>query len=176
LQTDHTIIKRKTFHKHSMYGKIRESDGKLLGDHDSTGDKPFLKPDNLRPEASSKIRVYTVDIGLLSGGLFHSINTYQQTQRKVSMTVERWQLRVSGKVQGVSYRAYTEQKAGELGLTGTVKNLPGGDVEIIAEGTPDDLEALQDWCRNGPPQAMVENVSTETQAPTGEFNDFRVVY
>jgi len=49
-------------------------------------------------------------------------------------------------------------------------------VEIIAEGTPDDLEALQDWCRNGPPQAMVENVSTETQAPTGEFNDFRVVY
>jgi acylphosphatase len=92
------------------------------------------------------------------------------------MTVERWQLRVSGKVQGVSYRAYTEQKAGELGLTGTVKNLPGGDVEIIAEGTPDDLEALQDWCRNGPPLAMVENVSTETQAPTGEFNDFRVVY
>jgi|TARA_B100000749_G_scaffold13691_1_gene10951 thiosulfate dehydrogenase len=37
-----------TFHKHSMYGQVRESDGKLLGDHDNTGDKPFLKPDTVR--------------------------------------------------------------------------------------------------------------------------------
>ena len=46
-----TAEKHKNFHKHSMYGKIRESDGKLLGDHDHTGDKPFLKPDNLRPRS-----------------------------------------------------------------------------------------------------------------------------
>jgi len=92
------------------------------------------------------------------------------------MTVERWRLRVSGKVQGVSYRAYTEQKAGELGLTGTVRNLPGGEVEIIAEGPREDLEALATWCQDGPPQAMVENVSSRMQAPTGEFSDFQVVY
>jgi thiosulfate dehydrogenase len=46
-----TAEKHKNFHQHSMYGKIRESDGKLLGDHDNTGDKPFLKPDNLRPRS-----------------------------------------------------------------------------------------------------------------------------
>ena len=37
-----------TFHKHSLYGQVRESDGKLLGDHNNTGDKPFLKPDSVR--------------------------------------------------------------------------------------------------------------------------------
>lgn len=92
------------------------------------------------------------------------------------MTIERWQLRVSGKVQGVSYRAYTEQKAQELGLTGQVRNLPDGQVEIIAEGAQAELEALKDWCFSGPPQARVDDVAVKTQTPTGEFSDFRTAH
>jgi len=92
------------------------------------------------------------------------------------MTIERWQLRVSGKVQGVSYRAYTEQKAQDLRLTGLVRNLPDGQVEIIAEGPQNDLEALKDWCLSGPPQARVDDVATETHAATGEFSGFRIAY
>ncbi len=90
------------------------------------------------------------------------------------MTKKRWHLLVSGKVQGVSYRAATEQKALELGLKGMVRNLPDGRVEIIAEGPEDNLRTLKDWCFEGPDLAMVEDVSTETQTPTGEFTKFRV--
>lgn len=50
------------------------------------------------------------------------------------MDTKRWQLLISGRVQGVYYRASTEQKASSLGLTGFARNLPDGRVEIIAEG------------------------------------------
>ncbi|MBB5320421.1 c-type cytochrome [Marinobacter oulmenensis] len=46
-----TAEKHSNFHKHSMYGKVRDSDGRLLGDHDNTGSKPFLKPDNIQPRS-----------------------------------------------------------------------------------------------------------------------------
>lgn len=91
------------------------------------------------------------------------------------MADQRWHLLVSGKVQGVSYRAYTEQKALELRLTGIVRNLPDGRVEIIAEGPEAQLEALKSWCLSGPPHAAVEDVVAQTQTATGEFTAFRVV-
>jgi len=91
------------------------------------------------------------------------------------MTAQRWHILVSGKVQGVSYRAYTEQKARELGLTGIVRNLSDGRVEIIAEGPEAELETLNSWCFSGAPQAAVEDVVTQTQTATGEFTEFRVV-
>lgn len=100
---------------------------------------------------------------------------HESEKRKVVMTIKRWHLLVSGKVQGVSYRAYTEQKAADLGLTGVVRNLPDGRVEIIAEGSEAELQALQDWCFSGPPLAVVEDVVKETQTATGEFTRFRVV-
>lgn len=68
---------------------------------------------------------------------------------------------VTGRVQGVWYRASTEEKARELGLTGYVKNEPDGSVYIEAEGDEPALDALVAWCRQGPPLARVENLQTE---------------
>lgn len=66
---------------------------------------------------------------------------------------------VSGQVQGVFFRASAKEKADELRLTGTVSNLAGGEVEIIATGEKEQLKALEDWCWTGPPRAKVDNVS-----------------
>ena len=63
-----------------------------------------------------------------------------------------------GRVQGVFYRASTKRKADELGLTGWVRNLPNGDVEVMAYGEKEELEALYQWCKHGPPMASVIQV------------------
>jgi acylphosphatase len=74
---------------------------------------------------------------------------------------------VSGRVQGVSYRASTAAKARQLNLAGWVKNLPNGNVELEAEGSPDQVAALVTWCHHGPPSARVDQVSVEELAPVG---------
>lgn len=81
---------------------------------------------------------------------------------------------VSGTVQGVGFRAATQQQASSTGLTGTVRNLPGGDVEVVASGTDDRLADLADWLGHGPSSAVVRHVSTE---PVGgaSFDGFRVI-
>ena len=81
---------------------------------------------------------------------------------------------VEGKVQGVFYRQSTREKAAELGVTGTVKNLPDGTVEIIATGTPDQLEQLTQWCNHGPPRAVVTKVSS-TPLPLQPFRNFIII-
>lgn len=68
---------------------------------------------------------------------------------------------MSGKVQGVFYRQSTLQKAQELAITGTVKNLPNGDVHVMATGTPDQLQQLVNWCKQGPSRAAVSSVQVE---------------
>jgi acylphosphatase len=65
---------------------------------------------------------------------------------------------VRGRVQGVCFRAGTQQLAADLGLTGWVKNCCDRSVEIHAEGARDKLEELVAWCRKGPPAAFVSNV------------------
>jgi acylphosphatase len=70
-------------------------------------------------------------------------------------------LLISGRVQGVFYRAWTEANARALGLTGWVRNLAGGDVEIHAQGSEEAIEALVRRCWEGPARAQVENISVE---------------
>lgn len=89
------------------------------------------------------------------------------------MAIKREHLLISGKVQGVSFRAYTEQEARALGLTGIVRNLSDGRVEIIAEGEESQLDALKQWARDGSPQAVVDDIDAEIQPATGEFDSFR---
>lgn len=69
-----------------------------------------------------------------------------------------YQIRVTGKVQGVFYRASTKTMADGLGVKGWVKNEPDGSVLIEAEGTKDKLIDLMTWCRKGPVHAEVTNV------------------
>ena len=82
---------------------------------------------------------------------------------------------VSGRVQGVAFRASTAAKARQLGLAGWVKNLPNGSVELEAEGSPDQVAALVTWCHHGPPAARVDQVAVEELAPLGD-DDFDVRY
>ncbi|MGB5671757.1 MAG: acylphosphatase, partial [Sedimenticolaceae bacterium] len=68
---------------------------------------------------------------------------------------------VSGRVQGVWFRASTRQRAQELGLTGRAVNLADGRVEVIACGEPAALDALAAWLWHGPEMASVEDVVSE---------------
>lgn len=68
---------------------------------------------------------------------------------------------VSGIVQGVYYRQSTKEKALELGISGIVKNLPDGNVHILATGTSELLDQLVQWCKQGPKHAKVTEVNVE---------------
>jgi acylphosphatase len=65
---------------------------------------------------------------------------------------------VSGKVQGVCFRAATRDEARRLGLRGYARNLPDGRVEVLAAGEAAALDALMQWLRHGPPLARVDGV------------------
>lgn len=68
--------------------------------------------------------------------------------------------RISGRVQGVWYRQSTLERATALGLTGWVRNLPDGRVEVLACGDTAKVESLRDWLWQGPPMASVSDVET----------------
>jgi acylphosphatase len=78
---------------------------------------------------------------------------------------------VSGRVQGVFYRASTRSRAEALGLTGYAKNLPDGRVEVLACGEPEAVRQLCDWLWEGPPAARVETVECREvdEAPPSRF-------
>jgi acylphosphatase len=72
---------------------------------------------------------------------------------------------VRGQVQGVFYRNWTIEQARALGLTGWVRNLRSGDVEILANGADADVAELIQRCRRGPPAAVVEEVEVVDAVP-----------
>jgi acylphosphatase len=83
---------------------------------------------------------------------------------------------VSGRVQGVAFRFFTEKWALSFGLTGWVRNLFDGRVEVVAEGGRDELYRFLELLREGPLHAHVEDVTVDWQDYSGEFTDFRVVF
>ncbi|MGK7953280.1 MAG: acylphosphatase [Xenococcaceae cyanobacterium] len=85
-------------------------------------------------------------------------------------------LTVSGKVQGVFFRHYTRQQALKLGLRGYVKNLVNGDVEIVAQGDPPQVDRLIEWAKSGSPAAEVNNLKLEVMFNEDEFQDFAIRY
>ena len=88
--------------------------------------------------------------------------------------MKRVHLIVSGRVQGVWYRSSTQEKAQQLGLTGWVRNVPGGQVEIVAEGKVNSVDTLVSWASRGPSLARVDHLKVEEEAYAGEFEDFGV--
>ncbi len=81
---------------------------------------------------------------------------------------------VSGKVQGVWFRKYTQEKARQLGLKGYVKNLPDGRVEVHAQGEPEKLEVFEKWLYTGSPMSKVDSVET-MDAEWMNFENFEIV-
>jgi acylphosphatase len=81
---------------------------------------------------------------------------------------------VRGMVQGVGFRWATEREATKLGVRGYVRNLPNGDVEIVAEGRRDAVDRLIAWAKYGPSGSRVEDVVVTEQDATGEFGDFGI--
>ncbi|HCZ35838.1 MAG TPA: acylphosphatase [Cytophagales bacterium] len=80
---------------------------------------------------------------------------------------------ISGKVQGVYYRASAKQKADELGVKGFVRNQPSGSVYIEAEASNEVLQKFMEWCWQGPERAQVQQVET-SEAPLQNFTEFEV--
>ena len=87
--------------------------------------------------------------------------------------VKAVQVRITGFVQGVSFRYCTRERAGQLGVTGWVRNEPDGSVTGHFEGTADAVDALVGWCADGPRLARVSKVAVVDTEPTGA-HDFLV--
>ena len=83
---------------------------------------------------------------------------------------------ISGKVQGVFFRATTKEMAERYGVKGWVRNLRDGRVEAVFEGDEEAVKRLIEWCHVGPPAARVDNVEVEYEEYKGEFEDFRIRY
>lgn len=90
--------------------------------------------------------------------------------------MQRLQAIISGRVQGVSFRYYTQQEAQKLGVKGWVRNRPDRTVEVTAEGDRDKLDKLLAFLHHGPPAAKVDSVNVTWSDGTGEFDDFRITY
>ncbi len=80
---------------------------------------------------------------------------------------------VHGSVQGVFFRASTQSQASEHSLTGWVRNLPDGTVEIHAEGDKESLDRFIEWCRQGPPADNVQRLDLDWVA-SQSLSDFEV--
>ena len=83
---------------------------------------------------------------------------------------------VSGRVQGVGFRYFVLRAAEPLGITGYVRNLRDGTVEIIAEGSPIDVRALAMDLLAGPPHGRVDEVDKTDLPITGQYTGFEIRY
>jgi acylphosphatase len=85
----------------------------------------------------------------------------------MAMTEEpiRRRVQVSGRVQGVAFRASARAEARARGVSGWVRNRADGSVEAVFEGAPQAVAALVAWCREGPRAARVERVEVQDEAP-----------
>jgi len=81
-----------------------------------------------------------------------------------------------GRVQGVAYRFYAEKYAARLGVTGWVRNLSDGRVEVLAEGTVPQIDAFLERLREGPSLAHIDSFDLRRERATGEFGDFRIAF
>jgi len=89
--------------------------------------------------------------------------------------VQTLKIKIEGKVQGVFYRQSAKEKANDLGIKGTVKNCEDDSVEIIATGEEEKLKEFITWCRQGPPQARVINLTMQ-ELSLQEFRNFSISY
>lgn len=87
---------------------------------------------------------------------------------------KRLKARITGRVQGVGFRAFTQRKAHSMGLTGWVRNEPDGSVRLEADGEKERLEELLGYLQDGPSLSSVDDVEAQWTEPERIFDDFRV--
>lgn len=92
------------------------------------------------------------------------------------MTKQCLHIIVSGLVQGVYFRASTQNKANSLGVTGWVKNLVDGSVEIMVEGEKNLVNQMLEWCKKGTIGSEVENINYENIPFQNKFTEFIITY
>ncbi len=90
------------------------------------------------------------------------------------MITTRIHVWISGRVQGVGYRAHTESMALSLGINGWVRNLRTGQVEAVFEGSEAVVDRMVQWCYRGSPAAQVDQVDVQEEDPLGEMS-FRIL-
>ena len=93
-----------------------------------------------------------------------------------SIKKERIRLVIHGRVQGVFFRASTQEEAVRYNLTGWVKNLVNGSVEVVAEGDQQALQEFTKWCQHGPPYAKVSHIDISEEPYAGEFKTFQILH
>ena len=86
----------------------------------------------------------------------------------------RVHLFISGRVQGVFFRAHTTQKARELGLAGWVRNTSDGRVEAVFEGPKEKIEEMLKWCWQGSPSSKVEKVEKVEEVEKEKLEGFEI--
>lgn len=84
-------------------------------------------------------------------------------------------LKITGKVQGVFFRATAKEKADKLGLSGYARNLPEGNVEILLQGKKEVIEEFISWAKQGPELANVEQITIQWQNITERLNQFEIL-
>jgi acylphosphatase len=90
------------------------------------------------------------------------------------MSLRRVQVVISGRVQGVAFRAHCQRQASLLGLTGWVRNLWDGSVEALFEGPSEAVDAMLGWCRRGPSSAVVTGVEVTEAEPGPPHRSFYI--
>ena len=83
---------------------------------------------------------------------------------------------ITGRVQGVFFRAYTRDAAQLIGVTGWVRNLPDGRVEAVFEGDLDKVERMIEWCREGSPMSRIASVDLLEEVYTGDFDGLAITH
>jgi acylphosphatase len=92
------------------------------------------------------------------------------------MTNKRVRAVISGRVQGVCFRIETERAAEKFSVYGWVRNRRDGTVEALFEGNSQNIDDILQWCKEGPPLAVVSNVEVIEEPYQAEFKDFTVRY
>ena len=88
----------------------------------------------------------------------------------------QFEIKITGKVQGVGFRYFVQKRAAEFNVTGWVKNMPDGSVAVMAQGDETDMDTFLDHLKAGPSMSKVSGVSLNRMPETEPFDDFRVKY
>ena len=105
---------------------------------------------------------------------YHFMAYLSANIKSIEMPLKQVYIVIGGRVQGVGFRYFARYKAEELDITGWVKNLPDGKVEIEALGEPQDVNTFIDWMKVGPARAVIQTFSVSDINPIRNFTNFAI--